>query len=71
MAAEIGFGSLFITFIVSVYGFIAAIYGERSHQKTWVLSAQHAMRLVFPLLTISIVSLVYLIITNHFDQIES
>ncbi len=69
MAAEIGFGSLFITFIVSVYGFIAAIYGERSHQKTWVLSAQHAMRLVFPLLTISIVSLVYLIITNHFEVV--
>ncbi len=69
MAAEIGFGSLFITFIVSVYGFIAAIYGERSHQKTWVLSAQHAMRLVFPLLTISIASLVYLIITNHFEVV--
>jgi cytochrome c-type biogenesis protein CcmF len=69
MAAEIGFGSLFITFIVSVYGFIAAIYGERSHQKTWVLSAQHAMRLVFPLLTISVASLVYLILTNHFEVV--
>ena len=69
MAAEIGFGSLFITFIVSVYGFIAAIYGERSHQKDWVVSAQHAMRLVFPLLTISVGCLVYLIITNHFEVV--
>lgn len=69
MVAEIGFGSLFITLIVSVYGFIAAIYGERSHQKTWVQSARQAMRLVFPLLTISIFCLVYLIITNHFEVV--
>jgi cytochrome c-type biogenesis protein CcmF len=69
MATEIGFGSLFITFIVSIYGIIAAIYGERSHQKTWVLSAQKAMRLVFPLLTISVASLVYLIVTNHFEVV--
>ena len=58
MVAEIGFGSLFVTLIVSVYGFIAAIYGERNHQKSWVLSAQQAMRLVFPLLTISVACLV-------------
>jgi len=69
MVAEIGFGSLYITLIVSVYGFIAAIYGARSHQKSWVLSAQQAMRLVFPLLTISVVCLVYLIITNHFEVV--
>jgi cytochrome c biogenesis factor len=69
MAAEIGFGSLFITLIVSVYGVIAAIYGERNRQKTWILSARQAMRLVFPLLTISIVCLVYLIVTNHFEVV--
>ncbi len=69
MAAEIGFGSLFVTLIVSIYGFVAAIYGERSRQKAWVLSAQQAMRLVFPLLTISILCLVYLLITNHFEVV--
>jgi len=69
MAAEIGFGSLFVTLIVTVYGFIAAIYGERNHQKSWILSAQQAMRLVFPLLTISVICLVYLIIMNHFEVV--
>ena len=51
MVAEIGFGSLFISLIVSIYGVIAAIYGANNHQKKWISSAQLAMRLVFPLLT--------------------
>lgn len=67
MVAEIGFGSLFISLIVSVYGVIAAIYGDRSHQRKWVLSAQQAMRLVFPLLTLSIGSLLFLILNNNFE----
>ena len=69
MVAEIGFGSLFISLIVSVYGVIAAIYGERSHQRKWVLSAQQAMRLVFPLLTVSIGSLLFLILNNNFEVV--
>ncbi len=69
MAAEIGFGSLYITFIISIYGVIAAIYGARNRQKRWVLSAQQAMRLVFPLLTISIICLVYLLVTNHYEVV--
>ena len=69
MVAEIGFGSLFISLIVSVYGVIAAIYGERSHQRKWVLSAQQAMRLVFPLLTVSIGALLFLILNNNFEVV--
>ncbi len=69
MVAEIGFGSLFISLIVSVYGVIAAIYGVNQHQKKWVLSAQHAMRLVFPLLTITVGCLIYLLINNNFEVV--
>jgi len=69
MVAEIGFGSLFISLIVSVYGVIAAIYGVNQHQKKWVLSAQQAMRLVFPLLTITVGSLLYLLINNNFEVV--
>lgn len=69
MVAEIGFGSLFISLIVSVYGVIAAIYGERNHQRKWVFSAKQAMRLVFPLLTLSIGSLMFLILNNNFEVV--
>jgi cytochrome c-type biogenesis protein CcmF len=69
MIAEIGFGTLFITLIISVYGLIAAVYGERTQQKDWIISAQQSMRLVFPLLTLSVVSLVYLLVTNRFEVV--
>ena len=69
MVAEIGFGALFISLIVSVYGIIAAVYGERNHQRKWILSAQQAMRLVFPLLTISIGSMLYLLLNNNFEVV--
>ncbi len=69
MLAEIGYGALFISLVVSVYGIIAAIYGEKNRQRSWILSARQAMRLVFPLLTISIGSLIYLILTDHFEVV--
>ena len=67
MAPDIGFGSLLITLIVSIYGIGAAFYGEKKKKKVWILSAKQAMALVFPLLTISVGSLVYLLLTNHFE----
>ena len=67
MAPDIGFGSLLITLIVSIYGIGAAIYGEQKKKKVWILSAKRAMALVFPLLTISVGSLAYLLVTNHFE----
>ncbi|MCK4489506.1 MAG: heme lyase CcmF/NrfE family subunit [Anaerolineales bacterium] len=67
MAPDIGFGSLFIALIVSIYGIGAAFYGEKKKKKVWILSAKQAMALVFPLLTISVGSLVYLLLTNHFE----
>jgi len=69
MVAEIGFGALFITLIFAVYGVGAAIYGERSRNKAWIQSAQQAMKLVFPILTISIGSLLYLLASGHFEVV--
>ncbi|NQS91636.1 MAG: heme lyase CcmF/NrfE family subunit [Chloroflexi bacterium] len=69
MAAEIGFGALFITLIVAVYGIAAAIYGVKNKEQAWVLSARQAMRLIFPLLTISVGSLLYLLATSHFEVV--
>lgn len=69
MIAEIGYGALFLSLVVSIYGIIAAITGVRNRQRSWVLSAQQAMRLVFPLLTLSIAALVYLILNDHFEVV--
>lgn len=67
MVANIGFGTLFITFIVSIYGIGAVLFGRRTGAVVWVESARYAMSLTFPLLTVSVVSLVYLLVTNHFE----
>jgi len=67
MVANIGFGTLFITFLISLYGIGAAIYGEREKNQLWVDSARHAMSLTFPLLTLSVLSLIYLLVGNHFE----
>lgn len=69
MAAEVGFGSLFITFIITIYGIGAAIYGAKRKDRVWIISGKLAMRMVFPVLTISILSLLYLLSNNHFEVV--
>ncbi|MDZ7844865.1 MAG: heme lyase CcmF/NrfE family subunit [Anaerolineales bacterium] len=67
MIANIGFGALFIALITALYGVAAAIYGERSRKAAWVDSARQAMALSFPLLTITVAALLYLLLTNHYE----
>ncbi len=67
MAAEIGFGALFITLIFAVYGIFAAVYGQKNKSQAWILSARQAMILVFPLLTVSIAAMLYLLVTDDFQ----
>ena len=69
MIANFGFGGLFIALLVSIYGTVAAIYGVRKNDHAWVESARTAMLLTFPLLTLSSLSLVYLLATGQF-QVE-
>jgi len=67
MIAGIGFGALVITFLVSLYGIGAAVYGARINDRRWVESARLAMLLTFPLITISALSLIYLLVTGRFE----
>ncbi len=67
MITNLGFGALVITFIVSLYGIFAALYGLRQEKPAWVDSARNAMLLTFPLLTLSALSIIYLLATNHFE----
>ena len=67
MIAGTGFGALVITFLVSLYGIGAAVYGARNNDRRWVESARLSMLLTFPLITISALSLIYLLVTGRFE----
>src|SRR5512146_589087 len=67
MVANFGFGALAITFLVAIYGIVAAIYGARKNIQAWVDSARLAMLLTFPLVTLSALSLIYLLVNGHYE----
>ncbi|HEX7973425.1 MAG TPA: cytochrome c-type biogenesis CcmF C-terminal domain-containing protein [Anaerolineales bacterium] len=67
MVANFGFGALIITFLVAIYGIIAAFYGGRKNDPVWVDSARLAMLLTWPLLTVTALSLIYLLVTGQYD----
>ncbi|RJP51656.1 MAG: heme lyase CcmF/NrfE family subunit [Anaerolineaceae bacterium] len=67
MFAEFGYGVLLVSFIVTVYSGIAAVYGAMNKSASLVESARRAQLLTFPLITISALALIYLLVNNHFE----
>jgi len=67
MIADFGYGVIVIAFVVALYSVGAAIYGERIKSANWVESARRAMLLLWPLISLSAASLIYLLVTNHFE----
>jgi cytochrome c-type biogenesis protein CcmF len=67
MLADIGYGILVVTFIVALYSVGAAVYGERRKSAAFIESARRAMLLTWPLITLSAATLIYLLVTNHFE----
>ncbi|MCZ2120875.1 MAG: heme lyase CcmF/NrfE family subunit [Anaerolineales bacterium] len=67
MFAEFGYGILFLAFLVAIYSMVAAIYGVRAQSTKFIESARRAMLLTFPLIAISALSLIYLIVNNHYE----
>jgi cytochrome c-type biogenesis protein CcmF len=67
MIANFGYGALGITFLVSLYGVGAAVAGVRRNQPRWVESARIAMLLTWPLVTLSALSIIYLLVTEQYD----
>jgi cytochrome c-type biogenesis protein CcmF len=67
MVANLGYGTLIITFLISIYGAGAAYYGARRNSPSWVDSARNAMLLTFPLLTITAISIIYLLVNAHYE----
>lgn len=67
MIADLGFGILVVTFLVTLYSVFAAIYGELKKTPALVESARRAMLLTWPLLTLTAGILIYLLVNNHFE----
>jgi cytochrome c-type biogenesis protein CcmF len=67
MVANLGYGALVITLLVSIYGIGAAYYGARKNKHAWVASARNATLLTFPLITVSALSIIYLLVTNDYQ----
>ena len=67
MLPELGFGLLVVTFITAIFCVVAAIYGDSKKDDRWVESSRRAMLLSFPLTTLTVLVLVYLLATNHFE----
>ncbi|MDT8897843.1 heme lyase CcmF/NrfE family subunit [Thermanaerothrix sp. 4228-RoL] len=67
MIAEVGFGALIVAFIVAIYGIVAAVYGARRHMEPWLESGRRAMLLTWPLITLSVVCLVSLLVSGHYE----
>src|SRR4030042_991661 len=67
MVANLGYATLVITFLVSIYGFVAAYLGARRNSPALVDSARNAMLLTFPLLTITALSIIYLLVNGHYE----
>jgi cytochrome c-type biogenesis protein CcmF len=64
---EFGYGVLVISLVVALYGVGAAFYGLQEKSSRWIESARSAMLLTWPLVTLSILSLIYLMVTNHYE----
>ncbi len=69
MIANFGYGALVLTFLVSIYGILAALYGVRNHAPAWVDSARNAMLLTFPLMTLASLAIILLLVSGDY-QIE-
>jgi cytochrome c-type biogenesis protein CcmF len=67
MIANLGYGALVITLLVSIYGIIASFYGARKNSHAWVDSARNAMLLTFPLLTLSALSIIILLVNGNYE----
>jgi cytochrome c-type biogenesis protein CcmF len=67
LLANVGYFTLVIAFLVSIYAAIAAAAGARLRKPEWVESGLRAMILSFPLITVSAIAIILLLLTNQYQ----
>lgn len=68
MLANVGYGILVVSFLVSLYGIIAAVYGGVKNRAAWVESSRLAMLLTFPLITLVVLIMEYMLVTGQYQM---
>jgi cytochrome c-type biogenesis protein CcmF len=67
MLSTLGYLTLALAFLLTVYGLIAVTWGLAQKSAAWIESARLALLLIFPLVTISLVVLVAFLASQRFD----
>ncbi|KXK10781.1 MAG: cytochrome c-type biogenesis protein CcmF [Chloroflexi bacterium OLB14] len=67
MFVEFGYGVLVVSLIVTLYSGITAFLGVRKKSTSLIESARRAQLLSFPLISISSLTLIFLLVNNHFE----
>jgi cytochrome c-type biogenesis protein CcmF len=67
MLAQFGFGVFVLTFLLALFSVGAAVAGYFTKSDRWVEVARRSMLLIFPLLTVAVITLAYLLVTGHYE----
>lgn len=67
MLANLGYGSLIIALLISLYGIGAAIYGSIRKESDWIDSARNAMLVTGLILSIPVACLVIMLVNGNFE----
>jgi len=67
MLAQFGFGVFVLSFLLALFSAGAAVGGYFFKSERWVETARRAMLLTFPLITLAVLTLAYLLVTGHYE----
>jgi cytochrome c-type biogenesis protein CcmF len=67
MIAQFGFGVFVLTFLLALFSVAAAVVGYFDKSDRWVETARRAMLLIFPLITLGVLTLAYLLVKGHYE----
>jgi cytochrome c-type biogenesis protein CcmF len=67
MITELGYATLIITFLLTLFGIFAVIWGMVKNKEAWIDSSRASLMLVFPLLTLTIFYLGILLVDHHYE----
>ncbi len=67
MVANFGYGALLLSLIVSLYGIVVSLLGVSRKNVALIESARRAMLLIFPLITLVAFSIIYLLVSGHYE----
>ena len=66
MLADFGYGVLVLSFVLAIYAIGSAVFGVSQKSSKWVESSRLAMQLTFPLISLSVLTLIYLLISEQY-----